>query len=293
MSERIRARIDIINDERACELVEQTVATAEDERRARARRREAQQEVGGEVDTVVGALVEADPEALAALAALASRLDSVRLGSPVEFSDVSYTEGVVFHAPPYGDVWREGEAGDVTATPETGRFVLSQHAGEADGASYGTHGGAAGWSFVFTTNVRARVQIRPYLQYSYGYSLGTAGSASARIRGALKLRATGFVGWGSNSGLGGGGSFHAENAREIFSDQADSHWRNEYGDGNVADLWLEFNVEPGRPTVVKVGAEVECAAENSHVAGFAIGHSTVYGRVDVSLRWAFIESHPA
>jgi hypothetical protein len=277
------AKIEVVRDERARRLADRVTELADERYLAAAKRR---QESRDEVEAVLARVTRAVPDApgLAGLAPVPCGLDEAGLAAP------AYAEGVVFQPPPYRDLWVEGEMLQHEQWPDTGRLYLRCGAGATPGAPYGTHGGGMGWSLVFTTDRPVTVQVRPWLQYAYAYVLGKIGLGSAHVRGGLKITATGFQSWGG--GAGGGGTFHVENSRQLFGESADSPPHDVDGEDKVTDMWLGFNVDPSRPTVVRIGSWMECAAERSSVI-VSLGDGVAAGWLDATLTFAWVETHPA
>jgi hypothetical protein len=282
------AKIELVSDERARRLVDRVTEMTDEKYLAAAKRRSASRD---DVEAVLTRVSRAVPgAALADVSGLAG-LPQVPFGLDAgELASLTYAEGVVFQPPPYGDLWVEGEMLQHEQWPDTGRLYLRCGAGATPGASYGTHGGGMGWSLVMTTDRPVRVEVRPWLQYSWAYVLGKIGLGSAHIRGGVKITATGFQGWGSSGG--GGGTFHVENTRQLFSESADSPPHNAEGEDKVTDMWLSFNVDPSRPTVVRIGSWMECAAESSSVI-VSLGDGVAGGWLDTTLKFAWVETHPA
>jgi hypothetical protein len=92
--------------------------------------------------------------------------------------------------------------------------------------------------------------------------------------------------------MGGGGTFHVENTRRLFSESADSPPHNVEGEDKVTDMWLSFNVDPSQPTVVRIGSWMECAAESSSVI-VSLGDGVAGGWLDTTLKFAWVETQPA
>jgi hypothetical protein len=282
------AKIELVRDERARRLVDR-VTEMTDERYldAAKRRSESRDEVEAALARVSRAVPGASLAEVRGLATLSPEpfgLDAAELAS------LTYAEGVVFQPPPYGDPWVEGEMLQHEQWADTGRLYLRCGAGATPGASYGTHGGGMGWSLVMTTDHPVRVEVRPWLQYSWAYVLGKIGLGSAHIRGGVKITATGFQGWGGG-GVGGGGTFHVENSRQLFFESADSAPHNASGEDKVTDMWLSFDVDPRQPTVVRIGSWMECAAESSSVI-VSLGDAVAGGWLDTTLKFAWVETHP-
>jgi hypothetical protein len=277
------AKIELVRDERARRLADRVTELSDERYLAAAeRRRESRDGIEAVLASVAPAVPRGAADGLGELALVPFGLDRAGLAAP------AYTEGVVFQPAPYGDLWVEGEMLQHEQWPDSGRLYLRCGAGATPCAPYGTHGGGMGWSLVFTTDRPVRVEVRPWLQYAYAYVLGNVGLGSARISGGLKITATGFQGWGGG-GAGGGGTFHVENTRRLFAETADAPPHNAEGEDKVTDMHLAFDVQPGRPTVVRIGSWMECAAERSPVI-VSLGDGVASGWLDATLRFAWVET---
>jgi hypothetical protein len=285
--------IEIVRNAAASDLIAAATASANENHRADAQRRAAAAADRDAATAAVTRLVEADPATRTALQELAVRLpiEPGVLG-PVGLIDRPYQEGTILRTPPFSDPWTEGEMLQHEEFADQGRLYLRGGAGAVQGASYGLHGGGIGWGFVFTSPIRAHVQVRPYFTYAYEGNLRRAGAASASyLRGGVRLTATGYVGWGSAGALSGGGSFHSENHKDVLYATSDSAG-DVRDDGVVADTFLDFHVEPDHPTAVRIGSFLECFADQTHVAFVPVGDGSASAWLDVTVKWCWIESHP-
>jgi hypothetical protein len=228
--------------------------------------------------------------AIGAAAALAGAgLLGVVSATPARAEPVA--SGTTFHGPPFGGSWVTGSPLSHSENANSGLLHLGVGSGDAARGPYGNRDCEMGWSFVLTTERRVWIEIRPWIQWEYFYTVGHIGLApSARIELGLRVSAQGFTGWGSPGGLGGGGTFHKQNYRELKAEVTDDNFHESRDENTTNDMRLNFVTDPGQPAVIRVGSRMRTYAEKGPLGA---GDAGAGGWLNATLRFAWIETRPA
>jgi len=122
---------------------------------------------------------------------------------------------------------------------------------------------AAGVNLVIKAEQPAVIEVRPWVNWSVRYLVGSHGlDSSERVTGGIQAQAFEALNWGGG-GIGGGGSHPVTDLRRSTNwnenTSADPHEVTD--DGTVSDLWLRFPIQPGNQRyVAHVGAWLQCDA---------------------------------
>ncbi|MGI8331442.1 hypothetical protein ACRYCC_15885 [Actinomadura scrupuli] len=232
-------------------------------------------------------VIESDPAARAALEAARPEVERASLGA---FSLVVH-ENTTFVVPPYDEPWYEGYPAQRTVDTGSGAINIHGGSGHVIGGADGLMSTAAGVNLVIQAEQPALIEVRPWVNWSVRYLVGSHGlDSSGRVTGGIQAQAFEVVTWGGGGGgLGGGGSHPVTDLRRSTNwnanTSADPHEVTD--DGTVSDLWLRFPIQPGvQRYVAHVGAWLECDAVSGW--GGITGVGEALATVQAVVKWMVV-----
>jgi hypothetical protein len=202
------------------------------------------------------------------------------LGQPAAFS-LALHPGLTVQGLPYDYEWHWRAAGTKppsVSIAEELSGLMSTRGESCDGDD--RVDAACGVGFVVTSDVRAQVQVRPYVRYGWHYFNHAHGPFShAESEGGINLAA-----WVDDTCASVGCVKSARLFRDAVS-PGEVHDRSEEGTVYVPDVTLDFQVEPGRRYYVNLASWVRC----DHTAGVSLPASCGFGMVEAHAQFAVVE----
>jgi hypothetical protein len=178
--------------------------------------------------------------------------------------------------PPYDWEWSWGNPQQTVANRFSGSIgILGLSGAFRGGVSDAVHG-ASGIGVVLTTNVPVPAVVRPFITYSWEYSVGAYGAFSSGSA-AGGLDASCFL---------DGRIIDGVHRSQVFSDSRGTFGQDhDTGSGiaSVDDLTVSFFMEPGKIYAVPFGAWVDC----DHSSG--LGTAGGSGKVEAQVKWVVVQ----